>query len=149
MIPVFQKIIDPGRGDCWRACICSILELPIDSVPNFVGEAHDNPRANHLQLASNWLKDRGLCMIDVNLKGDREWFYVLDWTLIKGAYAIGTVPSQKNKGGWHAVVIHWTEKGSGVCLEIVHDPREDNQPYPEDTKFRRIQFIAPLIPKIA
>jgi hypothetical protein len=36
MIPVQQTIFGPPHGDCYRACVASILELPIDDVPNFV-----------------------------------------------------------------------------------------------------------------
>jgi len=37
MIKVYQKIVDPGKGDCMRAVICSLLEIEdIDSVPNFI-----------------------------------------------------------------------------------------------------------------
>jgi len=30
------------RGDCLRACICSMLELPIEALPNFVAEDGDD-----------------------------------------------------------------------------------------------------------
>ena len=41
MKPVYQSITkhDPDNGqigDCFRACICSLLELPIEKVPHFV-----------------------------------------------------------------------------------------------------------------
>lgn len=43
MIPVYQdRFFQPGvgkdmqRGNCWSACIASILELPLPAVPNFV-----------------------------------------------------------------------------------------------------------------
>ena len=34
MKPVDQSIIDKQYGDCMRACIASILELPIEAVPH-------------------------------------------------------------------------------------------------------------------
>lgn len=36
MKPVYQRINDPKRGDCFKCTICSLLELDYDSVPNFV-----------------------------------------------------------------------------------------------------------------
>lgn len=36
MKKVYQRILDPNRGDCFKCAICSILELDYDSVPNFI-----------------------------------------------------------------------------------------------------------------
>ncbi len=36
MIKVFQKMFEKGRGDCWRACVASLLELEMDAVPHFL-----------------------------------------------------------------------------------------------------------------
>ena len=33
MIKVDQEIVDAEDGDCTRACLASILELPIDAIP--------------------------------------------------------------------------------------------------------------------
>ena len=46
MIPVHQSITkhDPDNGqvgDCFRACICSLLELPIEKVPHFLENMDD------------------------------------------------------------------------------------------------------------
>lgn len=37
MRPVEQTVLELGRGNCVAACIASILELPIDRMPNFHG----------------------------------------------------------------------------------------------------------------
>ena len=36
MKKVYQRIHDPRRGDCFKCCIASILELEYDDVPNFI-----------------------------------------------------------------------------------------------------------------
>lgn len=36
MKKVYQRIIDPKKGDCFKCCIASLLELDYDEVPNFV-----------------------------------------------------------------------------------------------------------------
>lgn len=36
MIPIDQEFVGGGHGDCLRACYASLLELPIDAVPNFI-----------------------------------------------------------------------------------------------------------------
>jgi len=36
MIPVEQQLIDSNKGDCMRATVASLLNLPMDAVPNFL-----------------------------------------------------------------------------------------------------------------
>ncbi len=36
MKPVFQRICNQKNGDCLRAVICSMLEIPDDGIKNFV-----------------------------------------------------------------------------------------------------------------
>lgn len=40
MKPVNQTQFKPPDGDCLSACIASILELPLNKVPNYI--AYDN-----------------------------------------------------------------------------------------------------------
>jgi hypothetical protein len=35
MTGINQEILEYGRGDCLRACVASVLDLPIHEVPNF------------------------------------------------------------------------------------------------------------------
>jgi hypothetical protein len=37
LIKVQQKILGPQKGDCFRACVASILEMDIDDLPNYHG----------------------------------------------------------------------------------------------------------------
>lgn len=60
MIPVYQTIMhDPDNGqygDCFRACIASLMELPIEEVPHFMdGLGVDEGRIG-LRRACDWLK---------------------------------------------------------------------------------------------
>ena len=54
MRPVDQTLYGM-RGNCFSACVASILELPIEAVPSF---ANDD-RTRWAQL-TQWLTDRGL-----------------------------------------------------------------------------------------
>jgi hypothetical protein len=63
MIPVDQdRFVDPtngkNRGNCLQAVVASLLELPLDEVPNFVQIEEDGGRewSEHLRT---WLLDRG------------------------------------------------------------------------------------------
>jgi len=46
MIPVDQSIIhDPDNkryGDCWRACVASVLEISLGKVPHFAGNGKED-----------------------------------------------------------------------------------------------------------
>jgi len=41
MIKIYQTIIDKGHGNCMQAAIASLLELSLESVPNFISLGHD------------------------------------------------------------------------------------------------------------
>lgn len=42
MTPIKQTIADARKGDCLRACVASLLDMPIEKVPNFVGMFPDD-----------------------------------------------------------------------------------------------------------
>lgn len=62
MIPVMQQIVGDGLegrpiGDCLRACVASIFELPLLDVPHF---AELGP--GWFQVMLEWLRPMGLVM---------------------------------------------------------------------------------------
>lgn len=75
MIEVEQTICVPPKGDCLRACVASIFELPIDQVPNFIeasnfkkaadGEWHGDPTNGWWDALVSWSQDRGYTVLDV------------------------------------------------------------------------------------
>lgn len=148
MIPIFQTIIDQGIGNCWSACMASILEIGIDDIPNFVKEATEKQTSAEC-LAKNWLRERGVFLLCVPLHRGEEWIDVIDFYHLENAYCILSVPSQKFSGGSHAVIGQFQRcPTEGTVLNIVHDPNPNNCPYPIDVKITRIQFIVGFIPKI-
>lgn len=58
MKPVDQDLFGVGVGNCFAACVASILELPLAEVPNF---CCDYPENEWYQVFANWLNARG-CM---------------------------------------------------------------------------------------
>lgn len=81
MTPV-RCISGPGEfGDCWRACIASILDLEASAVPNFFhfanARAADGTECNKIayELGREWLAARGLGLF-------RLWAYG-SWSLEK------------------------------------------------------------------
>jgi len=55
MIPVEQIVFNNQEGDCFRACIASIFELPIDAVPNFWEQTQDMYK--FFDLNNKWLAE--------------------------------------------------------------------------------------------
>ncbi len=115
MIPVNQKFLqepDNGSiGDCWRACIASVLELPIDDVPHF-GEL-DVRIGMKMQLLL--LHEHGLTLYSMYGEGSMSNHPEMQKDDHEYYFAIGPSPRDKNVN--HQVVCH---KG-----KIVHDPHPD------------------------
>ncbi len=101
MIPVDQEFMhDPDAGsvgDCFRACIASVLELPIDAVPHFA------------LLGSRW--QRVLDGFLAGLSREIEWSQGIP---PDGIWAIATVQSPRAADVKHSVI--WRDG------KIVHDP---------------------------
>lgn len=149
MIKVFQQVICKDKGDCWRACIASILEMKSDDVPNFVALAEKGWGKDSHGLAKAWLRERGLVMLECRGRDPKDAF---NWRMIVGAFAIASVPSQMfPKECTHAVVAQWQEHPENpdcTCLRLVHDPNPKNKPYPVDVKINGLTYILPVRPKL-
>jgi hypothetical protein len=150
--PVFQRIIDQGRGDCWRCCIASILEVEAEAVPNF----REIERADWGAL-ERWLAANGLAMLELvprfvpdDMRGKIGAPDLVRFDYICGAYAIASLPSQRFPGSTHAVVVRfepWPEHPGAVRLVVAHDPNPGNEPY--DLTQHTIDvlwFIVPVVP---
>ena len=122
MIPVVQQIVGDGKdkrpmGDCLRACLASIFELPLEEVPHVAA----SPRG-WWSATQDWLRPRGLWMETLEYtvpsekpipKGER---YPAGWW-------IAVVDSQLFEGATHAVVMRglYVDGTSDPHL-VVHDP---------------------------
>ena len=145
MTPVFQTIIDKGRGNCMSAAVASILDLPLEEVPNWVTRAFDEGQPHrHYVYMREWLESKGLHLVRVNYK------HFGDWRSLVGAYAIASVPSQRFEHTTHAVIVTWTKLESGAHqISIVHDPNPSNAPYDLDkVEPVDIYFVVPKHPRV-
>jgi len=50
--PVTQTIFDDVYGDCFRACVASIFEFPIETMPNFWEQTQDV--SDYWKLTNAW-----------------------------------------------------------------------------------------------
>lgn len=103
MKPVDQTVFGYPNGNCFSACLASILELPLEEVPWFMAEG------DWLSRVQEWLKPRGLYAACLLIDTTESPFYPPGWHILSG---------QSPRGDWlHAVVAQGTK--------IVHDPHPD------------------------
>jgi len=113
-----KLIDDPGTGDCFRACVASVLELPLRAVPHVCG---DRLRGYEIEL-NGWSVDSWFMNLKTwaKLVGlDTEIVKsVEDWKGrdIRGNHVIASGPSPRSpEDTLHGVVMDTNES-------IVHDP---------------------------
>lgn len=102
------------QGDCWRACIASILDLPAREVPNF---AHLHAKWEDMVAAARqWLAPRGLAIFETYCSAGWETEKLLHWFSAgnPGAPFILCGQSARDPNENHAVV--------ALGGAIVHDP---------------------------
>ena len=121
MKPVMQSILlddkGPIKGDCFRACVASIMELPIDALPNFCSLPPD-----WWERFGQWLRERGWACVEVQLPA--TFAVPFDtWVIFSG---------KGPRGVMHSVVGEL--KYGSPSATLVHDPHPsgeffgDNQP---------------------
>lgn len=101
MKPVDQTTFGMPEGNCFAACVASVLEVPLDSVPNFCAEK------NWFERFAHWLRPKNLLPV-MFLTNDAQAFVGDAFVLVGGDAA---------RGHKHSVVYC-----GGV---MVHDPHPD------------------------
>lgn len=138
MKPVYQTIIDPVKGNCTSAAIASILELPLEDVPNFAANNPDSATGFYDDM-DRWLSDNDVIRLRIDLSGiDHNhlfWSvpYPHKWCLVSG-------PSTTFDSINHCVV--------GKCrmygIDLIHDPNPSNKFF-DGKKPVAITFLIPAI----
>lgn len=105
MNPTNQTIFELGKGNCFAACLASILEMPIKDVIHF--PAGECPLWR--DIVNDWLENKGMFFIDIALNGDMRDNQIKYW-----GYHIIMGESPRSEDIRHAVV--------GYQGKIVFDP---------------------------
>lgn len=116
MKPVDQLILHDGDksiGDCFRACVASILELPCEEVPHVVAMGKDSDDSR--RLLNEWLKPLGFHFVELQWP-EGEDASILAWVVPRGYYVFSG-PSPRWPDCWHSCV--------GLGGKIVHDPHPE------------------------
>ena len=147
MIPVEQRIVhrEDGNGnvldagDCFKASVASVLGLPWEDVPHFVGDYHDQEPGVWVEKFNEWARERGWWVLSYALDDET----MEDGYWVHPGYWIASVISPRNKPtdadpeGTHAVVM----RGG----ELAWDPHPG--PFKgEHRGFKAAYIFAPLDP---
>ena len=97
-----QTIFGSPNGNCFQACVASVLELSLEKVPHFCNEA--NPK--WLIELEEWLRPLGLAPLMVQGKG---------CPTLDNVYSLAGGPAQR--GNKHEVVYFGNT--------MIHDPHPD------------------------
>jgi hypothetical protein len=88
MIPVDQTTFGIPGGNCFSACVASLLNLPIDDVPYFMGAE------NWLTAFTEWLRLYSMYPIvfKVNTSPDDTWrpagYHILGGQSVRGPHSV-------------------------------------------------------------
>lgn len=126
MKPVKQTIFGERTGNCFAACIASILEVPLDTVPNFCATSVTPEGQDWLMAANQWLAGKGLALLDVDIQPDGSLGRIN--ALSDGAYCIISGKSPRGEFS-HATVGRYRLDNKSVThwLDFVHDPHPSNE----------------------
>jgi hypothetical protein len=132
--PVFQTTIDPQEGDCFRACIASLLEVDLEKVP-FIPPS----TGAQLRLYRDWLAPLGWTIIVVEVYGPRK--HRVAQGLPVGTLMLVSGKSKTFENGLHVVVGRIKDKSGEY--ELAHDPNPSGSGIGEPYYY---YFFAPLSP---
>lgn len=116
MKPVHQNRFGKIEGNCFEACIASLLECSIKEIP-ILNDNHSE--FNHVtkpwsKKLVDFLDIKGLCFVEMTFTGGKEIGY---W-LFHSGYSIITGKSPREGNILHCVVAYQGK--------MVHDPHPDN-----------------------
>jgi len=106
MKPVMQTKFGDKKGNCFAACLASLLEISIEEIPDFF-----NKKEYWTKTCNDFLKTKGFCFVDINFDSSEMSYWIL-----RSGYSIVTGSSPRHNC-LHAVVAYQGE--------IVHDPHPD------------------------
>lgn len=137
MTPIFQTPDHPRGGNCLQACIASLLDRPLESVPNFPDLIDDDQVDSMLPKMVDWCRRQNVGIAYIDVSGREEVWPVLD-----GFYLIACGKTKRSDYMNHAVIIRpWLVDGR-TELEPVHDP------CPDGKFLTKVEYLFLLLPEI-
>lgn len=130
MKPQMQTTSEPGKGNCWSACIASILEIPLTDIPDFWDGDDDDSNEKWWLNARRYLDCYELMMLTTILEKHDDLGGGWDCYWI----ACGKSPRHNCKS--HCVVY--------FADAMVHDPHPDGMGL--EGRMRSASFLIPRDP---
>lgn len=125
MMRVLQTKFGEAEGNCFPACVASVLELPLETIPNFIEQEKET--GNHwFWLCNQWLEQLNLALVHLEIPDAKTLYNAKKWAL---GYHLAGVTSPRNLK--HSVVI---KNG-----KVVHDPHPDQDSL--NAKIKDIQLF--------
>ena len=124
MIPLYQTRFwrsETERGNCWQAAVASVLELPLEEVPDFIQDDVDSGEPWWPKFVA-WCGERGIEPIELRPPLQEA---------PPGEYVVGTAATPDGRG-YHAFVAR-----DG---RMAHDPANTGWTWP-------VEMIIRLVPK--
>ncbi len=137
MKPVNQTLFGDGNGNCFTACVASILELPIEAVPNFCADSKGKTM-DMWDMVAEWVRSQNYGLVHIPIKLANCF-----WVGMDNCWGIGTVPSQKIPDCDHGVIIGWRASGRWCNPYIAHDPNPNNEREYEIKEITAVEFLIP------
>lgn len=110
----YQQNLFGSEGNCWQTAVASILELPLEDVPDFVNE-HEAGGQHWWLHTVEFLKLHGYSIEPIWEHPDTDEYY-----LVSG-------PSPRHKEMYHVVIY---QRG-----RMIHDPHPDGTGVLEEKHF--------------
>lgn len=113
MTPVFQTDFRAPGGNCFQACVASIMDLHLDEVPHFLKDSDGgNWRQERWEAVREFAREHNLAACWLSPGEEEDSKYIPD-LFRSGLYYIATGPIAGSQYG-HCVV--------GLGGKFVHDP---------------------------
>lgn len=117
MIPVDQTILDSKSGNCFPATLASLLEVPLEDIPNFCA----NDKINWFEAFSAWIYAYGYFPLYLAKKKGKTWKKTQreEWKHITNNC---TVEASVDSPRFPGVCTHSVLFNKG---KVLHDPHPD------------------------
>lgn len=124
------------RGNCFPACVASILGIPLAAVPHFYGpDGPSNDGAECWEKVLDWLQARGWTAFGWEWPLHEGWHRALS-----GAVVIVSGASPRFANSQHAVVGQLDGRGG---WRLVHDPHPEGSGIAGEPTF--VELVLPLV----
>lgn len=148
MKPVFQTKRGLG-GNCLAACLASIFEVPLESIPDLAPPECFTDWTVQARLRRQWLRERGLDYLEIDL--EKQAYHWTDGAVPAGPclFAVKSpTPEMRAKGYGHFVVGEVRQNGEGVEYAVHHDPLGPISNETANYEVTAIGFFVPINPHL-